>query len=476
MHNSVFPSEKGLTAAKERLYYKQNHPKRHYQKGLTMKKTFILDTNVLLHDVNCLHAFEDNDIIIPMAVIEELDAFKSEGDTRGKNARMVSRTLDEMRKQGRLNEGVKLAKGGILKIELDKPNVLPQSLAFNKADNSILNIAYTLSKKEGSYKKNAAPVIVVTKDINMRLKAEALGLAAQDYTTDKVNVDELYTGVAEMEVPSEQIDAFYRDKKLAVDPKLYFPNEFIILKSADGSKKSAIGRVANNGEFVLRPLAQQEPTAWGIKPLNKEQRFAMELLLDDSLDIVTLVGTAGTGKTLITLATGLQRTMDENAYRRLVVCRSIVPVGKDLGFLPGTKEEKLEAWMGAIYDNLAFLADRKNPDEGEEKAHYLLDSGKIEIASVTHMRGRSLPGQYMIVDDAQNLTPHEMKTILTRAGEGTKVVVTGDPYQIDTPYLDVESNGLTYLVDRLKGQKSHGHITFTKTERSRLADLASKLL
>ncbi|MCI5820898.1 MAG: PhoH family protein [Elusimicrobia bacterium] len=441
-----------------------------------MKKTFILDTNVLLHDVNCLHAFEDNDIIIPMAVIEELDTFKSEGDTRGKNARMVSRALDEMRSQGRLNEGVKLAKGGTLKIELDKPNMLPQSLAFNKADNAILNIAYTLSKKEGAYKKNAAPVIVVTKDINMRLKAEALGLSAQDYTTDKVNVDELYTGVAELEVPAEQIDAFYRDKKLAVDPTVYYPNEFIILKANDGSKKSAMGRVANNGEFVLRPLSAQEPSAWGIKPLNKEQRFAMELLLDDSLDIVTLVGTAGTGKTLITLATGLQRTMDENAYRRLVVCRSIVPVGKDLGFLPGTKEEKLEAWMGAIYDNLAFLADRKNPDEGEEKAHYLLDSGKIEIASVTHMRGRSLPGQYMIVDDAQNLTPHEMKTILTRAGEGTKVVVTGDPYQIDTPYLDVESNGLTYLVDRLKGQKTHGHITFTKTERSRLADLASRLL
>ena len=317
---------------------------------------------------------------------------------------------------------------------------------------------------------------MVTKDINKRLKAEALGLDAQDYTTDKVNVDELYTGMAEMEVSSEQIDEFYRHKKLPIQDGLYFPNEFIILKANDGSKKSAMGRVANNGELCIRPLSSQEPVAWGIKPLNKEQRFAMELLLDDSLDIVTLVGTAGTGKTLITLATGLQRTMDENAYRRLVVCRSIVPVGKDLGFLPGTKEEKLEAWMGAIYDNLAFLADRKNPDEGEEKAHYLLDSGKIEIASVTHMRGRSLPGQYMIVDDAQNLTPHEMKTILTRAGEGTKVVVTGDPYQIDTPYLDVESNGLTYLVDRMKGQKSHGHITFTKTERSRLADLASKLL
>ena len=441
-----------------------------------MKKTFILDTNVLLHDVNCLYAFEDNDIIIPMAVIEELDNFKTEGDTRGKNARMASRTLDEMRKLGRLNEGVSLPTGGMLKIELDRPNALPYSMAFNKADNALLNIAYTLCKKEGSYKKNTMPVIVVTKDINMRLKAEALGLLAQDYNKDKVNVDELYTGVTELEVTPEDIDAFYRDKKLPLDESRFFPNQFVILKTNDGSKKSAIGRVANTGEFVLRPLPNQEPCAWGIKPLNKEQRFAMELLLDDSLDIVTLVGTAGTGKTLITLATGLQRTMDENAYRRMVVCRSIVPVGRDLGFLPGSKEEKLEAWMGAIYDNLAFLADRKNPDEGEEKAHYLLDSGKIEIASVTHMRGRSLPGQYMIVDDAQNLTPHEMKTILTRAGEGTKVIITGDPYQIDTPYLDVQSNGLTYLVDRLKGQKNYGHITFTKTERSRLADLASRLL
>ena len=441
-----------------------------------MKKTFILDTNVLLHDVNCLHAFEDNDIIIPMAVIEELDTFKNEADTRGKNARMVSRTLDDMRAQGKLNEGVKLPTGGTLKIELDKPNSLPESLAFNKADNAILNIAYTLGKKEGSYKKNARPVFVVTKDINMRLKAEALGLDAQDYTSDKVNIEELYTGVTETEVDPAQIDTFYQKKQLPMDPTIYLPNQFVILKTNDGSKKSAIGRISNDGNCVLHPLSSQEPVAWGIKPLNKEQRFAMELLLDDSLDIVTLVGTAGTGKTLVTLATGLQRTMDENAYRRMVVCRSIVPVGKDLGFLPGTKEEKLEAWMGAIYDNLSFLADRKNPEEGAEKAHYLLDSGKIEIASVTHMRGRSLPGQYMIVDDAQNLTPHEIKTILTRAGEGTKVVITGDPYQIDTPYLDVQSNGLTYLVDRFKGQKSYGHITFTKTERSHLADVASKLL
>jgi len=442
-----------------------------------MKKIFVLDTNVLLHDVKAIEAFEDNDVVIPIVVIEELDNFKTDADDRGKNARIVSRTLDSYRTKGRLSEGVPTESGGTLRIEMEKERVLPPSFVFNKSDNGILNIAYFLKKNEETHKiNNKKPVIIVTKDTNLRLKAEAIGVEAQDYTTDKINYSELYTGVTELEIDAPAIDAFYKNKAMPLPEGNFYPNEFIILKANDGSKKSAVGRVGNNGEAIIKLLPPQEPTAWGIKPLNKEQRFAMELLLDDTLDIVTLVGAAGTGKTLITLATGLQRTLDEQKYRRLVVCRSVVPVGKDIGFLPGTKEEKLEVWMGAIYDNMAFLADRKNPDDGEEKAKYILDSGKVEIASITHIRGRSLPQQYMIVDDAQNLTPHEMKTILTRAGEGTKVVVTGDPYQIDTPYLDAESNGLTYLVDRLKGQKSHGHITFTKTERSRLADIASKLL
>ncbi len=442
-----------------------------------MKKTYILDTNVLLHDVGSINAFEDNDVVIPIIVIEELDNFKTSADERGKNARVVSRKIDEFRKLGRLSEGVPLEGGGTLRIELEQNNMLPPGIFLNKSDNGILNIAYALRKKAGVIKKNAEqPVIIVTKDTNLRLKAEALGLEAQDYTTDKINYEELYTGVAEMEVDSAVIDKLYHDKKIDLPEGVFYNNQFIILKANDGSKKSGIGRVNNNGEKNIKILPQAEPSAWGIKPLNKEQRFAMELLLDDSLDLVTLVGAAGTGKTLITIATGLQRTLDEEKYRRLVVCRSVVPVGKDIGFLPGTKEEKLEVWMGAIYDNMAFLADRKNPEEGEEKAKYILDSGKVEIASITHIRGRSLPQQYMIVDDAQNLTPHEIKTILTRAGEGTKVVVTGDPYQIDTPYLDAESNGLTYLVDKFKGQKNYGHITFTKTERSRLADLASHLL
>jgi PhoH-like ATPase len=439
-----------------------------------MKKIYILDTNVLLHDPHSVLQFADNEVIIPMVVIEELDNFKTSADERGKNARLVSRNLDELRASGKLGKGVKLASGGMLKVEFPKENMLPAGFSFNKADNDILNTAYFYYKQQEN-KTSKKPVIIVSKDTNLRIKAEAINVEAQDYTTDKINYSELYTGVKEVEVSSAQIDEFYKDKQLPAKTGEYYPNQFVVIKADDGSKKSAVGRV-NGAADAIKALPAQEPSVWGIKPLNKEQRFAMELLLDDSIDLVTLVGTAGTGKTLITLATGLHRTFDDETYRRLLVCRPIVPVGRDLGFLPGTMEEKLEAWMGAIHDNLSFLANKKNPEDTEEEVRYLMTSGKLEIASVTHIRGRTLPKQYMIVDDAQNLTPHEIKTILSRAGDGTKVVVTGDPYQIDTPYLDVESNGLTYMVERFKGQRSYGHIMFTKTERSSLADLASKLL
>ena len=438
-----------------------------------MKKYYILDTNVLLHDPNAIKHFGDNEIIIPMVVIEELDNFKTSSDERGKNARLIARELDALRQKGKLGKGIKLDNGGVLKVEFPKENKLPSQISFHKADNEILNVAYCYFREQEN-KTTKKPVIIVSKDTNLRIKAEAIGVEAQDYNADKINYSELYLGSREIEVAASKIDEFYAQKELALKGE-YYPNEFLILKSDDGSKKSAVGRVSLDGK-LLKPLSAQEPVAWGIKPLNKEQRFAMELLLDDRIDLVTLVGSAGTGKTLITLATGLKRTFDDENYRRLLVCRPIVPVGRDLGFLPGTMEEKLDAWMGAIYDNLSFLAGKKNPEEGEEEVRYLTNSGKLEIASVSHIRGRTLPKQYMIVDDAQNLTPHEIKTILSRAGEGTKVVVTGDPYQIDTPYLDTESNGLTYLVERFKGQKNYGHITFTKTERSTLADLAGKLL
>ncbi|MCX5783498.1 MAG: PhoH family protein [Elusimicrobia bacterium] len=435
-----------------------------------MRKNFIIDTNVFLHDVNALTAFADNTVIIPISVIEELDSFKNTANELGKNARVISRRLDELRKKGKLNLGVKLESGGIIRIDLDHAQVLPKEFKLGEADNRILNTAFW-------YQKKNEKTIVVSKDTNLRLKAEAVGIDAQDYEAGKVDINELYSGIRELETPAAQIDKFYKDKSLELKGQ-YCPNEFVVLKSAESAKKSALGRVVEAGasSSVIKPLAAQEPVPWGIKALNKEQRFAIELLLDDSLSLVTLLGVAGTGKTLISLAAGLQKAVDDNVYRRLIICRSVVPVGRDIGYLPGTKEEKLNVWMGAIYDNLEFLADKKHPDEGMHHFEYLLQSGKVEIASVTHIRGRTLPKQYMIVDDAQNLSPHEVKTILSRAGEGTKVVVTGDPYQIDTPYLDVASNGLTYIVDRFKGQKMYGHITFTKTERSPLAALVAELL
>lgn len=435
-----------------------------------MKKTFILDTNVLIHDAGAITNFADNVVIVPIAVIEELDSFKTAGDERGKSARIVSRKLDEFRRRGKLNMGVTLDSGGILKVDLDHPQVLPKEFKLLEMDNRIINTAFW-------YQKKGRRTILVTKDINLRLKAEAVGLEAQDYETGKVNIEELYSGFKTVEVESPDVDRFYKEKSLTIEDGPFYPNEFVVLKAKGETKKSALGRCSEAGkQTTVKPLGAQEPAPWGIRPLNKEQRFAMELLLDDSISLVTMVGLAGTGKTLISLAAGLQKSVDDNVYRRLIICRPIIPVGRDIGFLPGTKEEKLTVWMGAIYDNLEFLADRRHPDEGLQQFEYLLQSGKVEIASVTHIRGRTLPTQYMIVDDAQNLTPHEVKTILSRAGEGTKVVVTGDPYQIDNPYLDVASNGLTYIVDRFKGQKEYGHITFSKTERSALAAKVAELL
>ncbi len=433
-----------------------------------MKKFYILDTNVLIHDPLSFTKFEDNTVVIPISVIEELDTFKNAGDERGRSARIVSRKLDGYRVKGKLSTGVKTEHGGTLIVELDRPQVLPKEFKLVEMDNRILNNAFWHAQKKHT-------IILVTKDINLRLKAEAVGLVAQDYEAGKVNVDELYSGIVAEDVTSDTVDKFYKDHVIASPSPDLSPNEFVVLHSKEDAKKSAIGRVDPADITKLRAL-NPEPSPWGIRPLNKEQRCAMELLMDDSVKLVTLLGAAGTGKTLITLVCGLQKSVEENIYRKLIICRPIVPVGKDIGFIPGTKEEKLSTWMGAIYDNLEFIMDKRHQESAMEKFEYLLQNEKIEIASVTHIRGRSLPKQYMIVDDAQNLTPHEIKTILSRAGEGTKVVVTGDPYQIDNPYLDIASNGLTYIVDRMRGQKLYGHVTFTKTERSPLAALVAELL
>jgi len=433
-----------------------------------MKKYFILDTNVLIHDPISFTKFDDNTVVIPISVIEELDTFKSVADERGKAARIVSRKLDEMRKVGKLNAGVKMENGGMLIVDLDHEQVLPKEFLLQQMDNRILNSALWFNTK----KHNA---VLVTKDINLRLKAEAVGIKSEDYEAGKVKVDEIYPGLITVEKSGDFVDKFYKEKTAKnTDPDLV-ANEFVIFKAKEDPKKSAMGRVDLADPSVIKMLSP-ESSPWGIRPLNKEQRCAMDLLLDENVKLVTMIGSAGTGKTLMSLACGLQKAVEENVYRRLIICRPIIPVGKDIGFIPGTKEEKLSTWMGAIYDNLEFIMDKRHQDDAMQKFEYLLQNDKIEIASVTHIRGRSLPKQYMIVDDAQNLTPHEIKTILSRAGEGTKVVVTGDPYQIDNPYLDIASNGLMYVVDRFKGQKLYGHLTFTKTERSQLAGLVAELL
>jgi len=435
-----------------------------------MIKSFVLDTNVLLHDIDSIYNFADNKVIIPIAVIEELDGLKKSIDERGRNARIISHRLDTLRSKGKLNEGVPLEKGGILKIELDPPKIeIPCELKLSTSDNRILLTAVYLQQK-------GEKVIFISKDINLRIKAEVLGLTVEDYEKEKVNVDTLYSGYTTIETEKDVIDTFYKEKKINANKfGKFFPNEFIILKDILNPSHSAIAKYDKTTDSFIT-LFHQDINPLGIKPLNKEQKFALELLLCNEINLVTLIGIAGAGKTLLSLACGLQKVVEEHFYRRLLICRPIIPVGRDIGYLPGSKEEKLINWMSAIYDNLDFLFGQQGQQETKEKIQYLFETNEIEIEALTYIRGRTLPKQYIIIDDAQNLTPLEVKTIISRAGEDTKVVLTGDPYQIDNPYLDASSNGLTYIVERFRGQEIYGHITFTKTERSKLSALAAELL
>lgn len=441
-----------------------------------MPKTFVLDTNVLIHDPDALYQFADNRVVLPITVIEEMDNLKRLHDLRGRNARLVTRRLDTLRKQGSISQGVNLENGGILRIELKSVDNL-ETTFISKADNRILGTACYLKEK-------GERVIFVSKDMNVRVKGEVLGLEVQDYEKEKIKFEELYYGWREMRVKEELIDKFYKQKKIKLEGD-FQPNEFVIMKGEVNEKKSALGRYSKKDNLIVA-LRFEKENPWGLKPLNVQQRFAFETLLDDSILLVTLVGIAGTGKTLLALASGLRKVFDQEIFRRLLISRPVVPMGKDLGYLPGTKEEKLTPWMGAIYDNLEFLLEvsgekNKMSESGkildfEEAMDYLFSTGKLEIEALTYIRGRSIPKQFLIVDEAQNLTPHEVKTIISRAGEETKVVLTGDPYQIDNPYLDAASNGLTYCVDRFKGEEIFSQINFTKTERSLLASLAAKLL
>jgi PhoH-like ATPase len=434
-------------------------------------KTFVLDTNVLLHDHTCIESFADNTVVLPMPVIEELDKFKKETNELGRNARGVIRRLDALRETGRLGEGVRMENGGLLKIIVGTRPVGDSGLEEEIPDNKIIRVAYWLHKQ-------GERVYFVSKDINARIKADALGIEVMDFEKQKINFEELFSGYREITVKPEVIDAFYANRGVEIPGITLLPNEFVNLISEGTEHQTALGRAGGNGTIV--PMNPKIESVFHIKPRSREQRMALELLMDDTVHLVTLVGQAGTGKTLLALAAGLEKTLNQKRYDRILVTRPIMPFGKDIGYLPGNKEEKIANWMMPIFDNLTYLMLKTNTGEHKntvrEKIEKLQREEVIELEALTYIRGRSIPRQFVIVDEAQNLTPHEIKTIISRAGEGTKMILTGDPYQIDNPYLDASSNGLAYAVDRMKSQSIHGHVTLTKSERSTLAAIAANLL
>jgi len=440
-----------------------------------MRKNFILDTNVLLHDPRALFHFDDNQVVIPIYVIEEIDQFKRDLSELGRNARQVARYLDQFRTEGRIAEGVKLENGGTLKVVFSERD-LPKALANGQGtDNRILAVALDVKEREPGI-----PAIFVTKDTNLRIRADALGLVAEDYDAEKVEISDIYTGMQELPVTAAAIDDFYNTGELALDQitgHTFAPNEFVLLRDRDNAQHSAMGKYRADKNRVVALLRMPKEGVWGIRPRNKEQSFAIDLLLNDEVKLVTLVGKAGTGKTLLAIAAGLHKTMEESIYQKLLVSRPIFPLGRDLGYLPGDVEEKLNPWMQPIFDNVEFLMNLSRAEKKAGRSYReLIDLGILGIEALTYIRGRSIPNQFIIVDEAQNLTPHEVKTILTRVGDNTKIVLTGDPYQIDNPYVDSTNNGLIHVVNRFKPEKLAGHVTLSRGERSALAELAANLL
>jgi PhoH-like ATPase len=435
-------------------------------------KHFVLDTNILLHDPRAMTQFADNEVVIPIFVIEEIDNFKKEASELGRNAREIARLLDKLRAEGaRLSDGAPLPNGGRLRVASAARSV-PTTLRESQiADYLILMVA--LDVRDAN--KNE-PTVFVTKDVNLRIRADSLGLTSMDFEAERIDIDELYSGMTEMPVPGTDVDAFYTNGTLELAQATFKSNQYVLLRDRDASSHSALGRFDGNTRKLV-PLRKIKEGIWGIRPRNKEQHCALDLLLADDIKLVTLVGKAGTGKTMLAIAAGLQKVVEEQLYSKLLVSRPIFPLGRDVGYLPGTIEEKLNPWMQPIYDNVEYLMGLSKGERKSGRSYQeLIDMGFIEIEPLTYIRGRSIPNQFIIVDEAQNLTPHEVKTIITRVGEQTKVILTGDPYQIDNPYVDATSNGLTTVVEKFKGENVAGHVTLSKGERSALAELASNLL
>lgn len=460
--------------------------------AVSLRKHFVLDTNVLLHNPNAIFKFEEHEVVIPLTVIEELDQFKKNNDETGRNARAVIRALDSLRAKGSMFEGVTWnEQGGAIRIDRCDTG-LPFALDLDKADNRILSVAHAL---HASGKRT----IFITKDINARLKGDALGIPSEDFEHDHIDTDWLYAGYAQMFVPGATIDDLYNERQLDLSvlagrpariangieiPEIdSIPNQFIVLQNEEDESHSGLARIlADTGHII--PVTGPRKPVYGVMARNLQQTMALDLLLDDEVKLVSLIGPAGTGKTLLALAAGLQKTLKEERYDKMLTARPIMPLGRDIGYLPGDKDEKLSQWMQPVFDNLTYLLstrgahsrDDADSKSAEQRMDQLMTTGKVVLEPLTYIRGRSLPHQFFVVDEAQNLSPHEVKTIVSRVGDGTKIVLCGDILQIDNPYLDSASNGLSHLIERMKGQRIAGHVTLSKTERSDLASLAAEVL
>jgi len=434
------------------------------------KKTYVLDTSVYLTDSDCIKSFGNNDILIPLKVLEEIDKHKKRQDSVGSQARRTIRVLDSLRDRGSLSKGVRLEKGmGLVRVSSYNALCLPDDLDLEDPDNQI--IATALSEREVAPKTRK--VVVVSRDINMRVKCDALGLMTEDYQAEQVveSSDGLYTGRTEILVDEQQVDMFYEGKEVYISENVELsPNQFLMLISNSNQKKTALARFISHSH-PLKKIIGSSARIWNTSPRNKEQQFAMEILMDPNIPVVSLVGKAGSGKTLLALAAGLEQTFEKNLYKKIVVTKPVEPVGKDIGFLPGSMEEKMMPWLAPIQDNLQFLM-------GDDRAtlEMYMEKGKIEVEAMTFIRGRSISNAFIVIDEVQNMTQHEIKTVLTRVGEGTKIVLTGDVEQIDNVYIDATNNGLSYVVERLKNENITGHITLLKGERSKVATIAATKL
>ncbi len=432
-----------------------------------IKKCFVIDTNVLLHDPRSLFTFEDNEVVIPLVVLDELDKKKQGHDETAKHARMVIRSLDKLRTQGSIHDGVPTPAGGIIRVELNHRDKCPSDLDPNRADNRLISVALGLMETLEKDRK----ITLITKDINLRVKCDALEVPTEDYVADSVaeNPDLIYEGAKEIEVDSKTIDVFHEQGCIdATNMSNLYPNQYVHLVSNTNPKHSGLARCEKSTLVKIKTFSN----IWGIASRNREQAFALDALFNPDIKIVTMIGKAGSGKTLLAAAAGISQLLDSHTYKKLIMTRPIQPLGHAMGFLPGDIDDKMRPWMAPLQDNLELLFSEK----GSGYLDMQRESGLIEVEALAYIRGRSIPRSFIILDECQSLTLHEIKTVITRVGEGSKIVLTGDIMQIDNPFIDSVDNGLSCVVEKFKHHPLAAHITLHKGERSELASLASDIL